>query len=142
MPKTRFKELRKQRKLTQEELISQFNERYGKQYTASSISMFENNKRIPETQALMDFADFYGVSVDYLLGRTDIPEPLPPYINKNLTPPQVTPQVIPDILTPDERECIRKYRALTDDQRGAIKNQIDYFYTKSISEDSAKDGAS
>lgn len=67
----RLKELRKARGLTQEELIEQFNERYGKRYAASSLSMFENGKRIPETQSLMDFADFFGVSVDYLLGRAD-----------------------------------------------------------------------
>ena len=70
---TRFKELRKAKGLTQEELITQFNARYGKQYGASSISMFENGKRIPETQSLMDFADFYGVTVDYLLGRDETP---------------------------------------------------------------------
>ena len=70
----RFKELRIKKGLTQEELITQFNDRYGKRYGASSISMFENNKRIPETQALMDFADFFNVSVDYLLGRTDQPQ--------------------------------------------------------------------
>ena len=28
-------------------------------------------------EALMKLADFYGVSVDYLLGRTDIKEPYP-----------------------------------------------------------------
>lgn len=27
---------------------------------------------------IVKLADFYGVSVDYLLGRTDVPEPYPP----------------------------------------------------------------
>ncbi|WP_173443373.1 helix-turn-helix domain-containing protein [Selenomonas ruminantium] len=70
----KLKELRKNKQLTQEELISQFNIRYGRKYTAAAISQFENGKRIPETQALMDFADFFNVSVDYLLGRTDEPQ--------------------------------------------------------------------
>ena len=69
----RLKELRKARGLTQEELIEQFNERYGKRYAASSLSMFENGKRIPETQSHMDFADFFGVSSDYILGLTATP---------------------------------------------------------------------
>ena len=69
----RLKELRKTKHLTQEELISQFNIKYGRKYTAAAISQFENGKRIPETQSLMDFADFFNVSVDYLLGRTDEP---------------------------------------------------------------------
>ena len=70
----RLKELRKTKHLTQEELISQFNIKYGRKYTAAAISQFENGKRIPETQSLMDFADFFNVSVDYLLGRTDEPD--------------------------------------------------------------------
>lgn len=31
--------------------------------------MIEHGKRMPELGALIDFADFYGVSLDYLLGR-------------------------------------------------------------------------
>lgn len=31
--------------------------------------MIERGKRMPELGALVDFADFYGVSLDYLLGR-------------------------------------------------------------------------
>jgi len=69
---TRFKELRKKLGLTQEELINQFNLKYGKNYTAAAISQFENGKRIPETKALMDFANFFDVSVDYLLGLTEL----------------------------------------------------------------------
>ena len=33
------------------------------------MSLIENDKRSPELGALLDFADFYGVSLDYLLGR-------------------------------------------------------------------------
>lgn len=38
------------------------------------ISKFENGERIPPTETLVILADFYGVSVDYILGRTDKPE--------------------------------------------------------------------
>ena len=68
---TRFKELRKEKHLTQEELITNFNLKYGKSYTAAAISQFENGKRTPETKSLADFADFFDVSIDYLLGLTD-----------------------------------------------------------------------
>ena len=70
---TRFRELRKKANLTQEELIAQFNARYGRKYTAAAISQFEHDKRIPATESLKDFADFFGVSIDYLLGREDAP---------------------------------------------------------------------
>lgn len=33
------------------------------------MSLIEHDKRSPELGALLDFADFYGVSLDYLLGR-------------------------------------------------------------------------
>ena len=65
----KFKELRKKLSITQEEFRRQFNERYGRTYTAAAISQFENNKRTPETSALVDFAKFFGVSIDYLLGN-------------------------------------------------------------------------
>ncbi len=38
------------------------------------ISKFENGERIPPTETLVILADFYGVSIDYILGRTDKPE--------------------------------------------------------------------
>lgn len=38
------------------------------------LSKFENGERIPPTETLMVLADFYGVSMDYIMGRTDNPE--------------------------------------------------------------------
>ena len=39
-----------------------------------SISGYENGKNFPEVPGLMGLADYFGVSTDYLLGRTDNPE--------------------------------------------------------------------
>lgn len=66
---TRFRELRLQLGLSQEQLCKQYNEKYNRNYTAAAMSLIENDKRSPELGALLDFADFYGVSLDYLLGR-------------------------------------------------------------------------
>lgn len=66
---TRFRELRLQLGLSQEQLCRQYNEKYNRNYTAGAMSLIENDKRAPELGALLDFADFYGVSLDYLLGR-------------------------------------------------------------------------
>lgn len=66
---TRFRELRLQLGLSQEQLCKQYNEKYNRNYTAGAMSLIENDKRSPELGALLDFADFYGVSLDYLLGR-------------------------------------------------------------------------
>ncbi len=38
------------------------------------LSKFENGERIPPTETLICLADFYGVSIDYILCRTDVPE--------------------------------------------------------------------
>ena len=38
------------------------------------LSKYENGVRIPPTEALIILADYYRVSVDYILKRTDNPE--------------------------------------------------------------------
>lgn len=40
----------------------------------SLLSKYETGERIPPTDALLILADFYGVSIDYILCRTDRPE--------------------------------------------------------------------
>lgn len=37
------------------------------------ISKYENGERVPPTETLVLLADFYGVSLDYILCRTDKP---------------------------------------------------------------------
>ncbi len=38
------------------------------------LSKFENDERVPPTETLLKLADFYNVSIDYILCRTDVPE--------------------------------------------------------------------
>ncbi len=38
------------------------------------LSKFENGERVPPTDTLIRLADFYNVSIDYILCRTDVPE--------------------------------------------------------------------
>ena len=39
-----------------------------------SISIYERGRNYPEVRKLIILADYFGVSTDYLLGRTDNPE--------------------------------------------------------------------
>lgn len=39
----------------------------------SLLSKFENGDRVPPTETLITLADFYKVSIDYILCRTDNP---------------------------------------------------------------------
>lgn len=38
------------------------------------LSKYENGVRVPPTETLMILADYYGVSMDYIMGRTDNPK--------------------------------------------------------------------
>ena len=38
------------------------------------LSKYETGERIPPTEALLILSDFYNVSIDYILKRTDNPE--------------------------------------------------------------------
>jgi transcriptional regulator with XRE-family HTH domain len=61
----RLKKLREQRKLTQKQLGSAFN------ISHATINRYEKGQRQPDTEILDKLADFFDVSTDYLLGRTD-----------------------------------------------------------------------
>lgn len=67
----RFKQLRIEKNLTQQELAEDFNKTYGHNFAKSSISQYENDKRKPETEALKHFSLYFNVSIDYLLGVSD-----------------------------------------------------------------------
>ena len=68
----RFKELRLEKGLTQQGLAEDFNKIYGHTFSKPSISQYENGKRTPENEALKNFASYFNVSIDYLLGVSDI----------------------------------------------------------------------
>ncbi len=59
----RIFELRKSRGITQK----QFGELFG--LAESTISLYEAGKRQPDYTTLSKIADYFGVSIDYLLGR-------------------------------------------------------------------------
>lgn len=62
----RLKELREKYDLSQSELGKTLN------VTPQSISNYETGKRMPEISELIKLADYFGVSIDYLVGRTAI----------------------------------------------------------------------
>ncbi|APR02164.1 helix-turn-helix family protein [Clostridium botulinum] len=68
----RFKMLRLEKGLNQQELIDDFNKKYHYGFTKSAVSQYENDKRIPEIGALNAFANYFNVSIDFLLGKSDI----------------------------------------------------------------------
>lgn len=63
----RLKELRQQKNISQTE----FSNLMG--ISRSAVSMYEMGKRTPDYDVLCQFADFFHVSTDYLLGKTNVP---------------------------------------------------------------------
>jgi len=63
----RLKELRKVNKKSQDEIAKLLN------IERSSYSRYESGQRNLTADAIITLADFYKVSTDYLLGRTDDP---------------------------------------------------------------------
>lgn len=66
--KNRLKHLRKSRGYTQISLQMHTG------IEQALLSKYENGERIPPTETLLKLADFYRVSLDYLLCRTENPE--------------------------------------------------------------------
>ena len=65
---TRLKKLRLQKKKTQ------LNVQMDTGIEQALLSKYESGKRIPPTETLVTLADYYNVSMDYIMGRTDVPE--------------------------------------------------------------------
>ncbi|MBE6669393.1 MAG: helix-turn-helix transcriptional regulator [Ruminococcaceae bacterium] len=64
----RLKELRKSRKVSQLKLAMDLN------MNQNSISRYETGEREADYTTLIKLADYFNVSIDYLLERTDNPE--------------------------------------------------------------------
>lgn len=64
----RLKELRKARHITQLKLAMDLN------LTQNTVSRYETGEREPGIAELVRIADYFHISVDYLLERTDNPE--------------------------------------------------------------------
>ncbi len=64
----RLKELRRQKRVTQLKLALDLN------LNQNSIGRYENGEREADYATLITFADYFDVSIDYLLGRTDNPK--------------------------------------------------------------------
>lgn len=65
---SRLRKLRLQKELTQEQLGSVFN------VTNVGVAKWESDDRFPSKEILIKIADYFDVSLDYLLGRTDYPK--------------------------------------------------------------------
>lgn len=98
------KNLRDERGLTMDELCYQLNKRYGLTIGKSIISKWERGLQYPHASHLSALADFYNVSVDYLMGRTDEP----------------TLNMKEGAITKKEMRLLTAYRMASEDTQNAV----------------------
>ncbi|PRX24041.1 helix-turn-helix protein [Orenia metallireducens] len=101
----RLRKLRKERNLTLADLSSHFHMR------KSTFSNYENDYRKPNADLLEELADYFNVSVDYLLGRTNERNPM-----EKLT--ALAPEGTLKLLTAEELEFLRELAQ--DEQRQVL----------------------
>ncbi len=65
MIKLKIKELRKEKGITQLKLAMELH------MAQNTVSRYESGEREPGIAELVRLADYFGVSIDYLVGRTD-----------------------------------------------------------------------
>lgn len=103
-----LKLLRKAQHLTQEEVAKNIN------VARSTYTYYEREEREMNFDTLVKLADFYNVSVDYMLGRT---------INPDFMSSQPT-------YSPEEIDIIKKYRTLNEIRQEAVRDLIDTSYAR------------
>ena len=97
-----------------------------------TIGSWETGRTSPDLLMLVNLADFFDVTTDYLLGRTK---------NRKLLEPAQPPATPPSTpaLTPQEQDLLRKYRELDPRGKQAVLDTIDreHRYTAPKTEDEA-----
>lgn len=77
--------------------------------SSSTIGMYEQSRRQPDHDTLVKIAEFFDVSIDYLLGRTEI---------KNITTPYNSET---------EKELFNIIKKLNIEEQNAILNVMEVF---------------
>ncbi len=119
----RLKQLRSESNLRQEDLATIIS------MHRATIGKYETNERFPDKETLIALSKFFNVSVDYLLGITDIRLPAEELIKKGTV----------KVKEPTEIEKISS--ELSERERQELKNYANYLHTKSKLSDSSKESS-
>jgi transcriptional regulator with XRE-family HTH domain len=109
--KDRLKELRSDSNLLQKDIASLLN------ITSSAYGYYEQGKRVPDSDTVKILATFFNVSLDYLLGNSDIKESAETLLKANK---EVTIALHSDV----------DYNDLPEEAKDEIYNFIDYIKNK------------
>ena len=115
----RLKKLRSEKRITGEELGKILN------VTKVAVSNWESDRRFPDQDTLKNIADYFDVSVDYLLCRNDARNTINDKVNTSNT----TFDIIENSdANKKVKELMKKIYSLNDDDRNAIEKIIDNAY--------------
>lgn len=119
---SQLKSLRSQRHLSQAALAKILG------VTQQAVGKWEVDKATPDYAILCNIANYFQVSTDYLLERTDVPNEPPAPAASSAQP-----------LTPQDKELLRKYHELDPRGKQAVLDTInrEHSYTAPKVEDTA-----
>lgn len=80
----RLNELRKSKQYSMDELVELYNKKYNAKMNKSTLSRYENGLQEPIYTVVVNLADFFGVTVDYISGN-DSPVSTTPRITEDTT---------------------------------------------------------
>lgn len=95
----RLKELREENQYTQQEIANKIG------LTKGAYGCYERGKSIPDAKTLLQLADIFDVTADYLLGRVDNKKPL-------------------EDISEKEQKAIELIEQLTDEELELIMNMV------------------
>ena len=102
----RLTSLRKARDLTQSDIAQMLG------LNRSSYTCYEIGTSTPGLTTLCTIADIFGVSLDYLVGRTNV---------------ETSPEVEEAVVSAEEMQLTAAYRMLNDRQRRAVRELLKSF---------------
>lgn len=77
MLNNRLKSLRNEKNVLQKDVADYL------KISTSAYGFYEQGKRVPDTETITKLANYYNVSIDYLLGKSDIKESADDLIKNN-----------------------------------------------------------
>ena len=99
---------------------------------------YENRRREPDLKTVDRLADYFGVTVDYLLGRTNNPTAHSFYLGSpsltaaepgNMRDGYLTGDPsLGGFLSPEDAEHMRKYQTIPNDGKKRVDNVLDFEY--------------
>ena len=102
-----LKKLRQQKGLSQQKLANYLD------ISQQSVYKYENDISEPDISTLKNIADFFEISIDYLVGNTEIEQKFDNYVEESLNS--------------EELDYIRSFRQLSSSKKKVIKLVISEF---------------